>query len=287
MSRETTLFNRYAKVRVIARNKASKTLDVREFAGLRVAFTIEKNSESNANSAKVSIYNLNETSRSFCEVKGQALILSVGYAPFDSAPLLEVLFQGDTGKVSSKQDGSDWITVFEVGDGEQKLTNKNFNKVFKKSSSLRGMMNEVISSLGFTKGAMEGIEDKVYKSPVVLSGTAKHIMDQLTKEAGVEWSVQNEVLQVLPKHGHTNDEVVVISKDTGLINVPIKGDDGIELECLIQPKLFPGKRIKIVSRTFNGIFRVQKCTYDGDTHEGDWKAKVECVEIKTKKVVKK
>lgn len=281
MSKESTLFLRTATLRVVSRNKQDKVLEVKDFSGLRTHFSIEKTSESTPNSAKISIYNLNETSRSFCEKKGQALILSVGYAPYGMKPITEILFQGDTGKVSSAQNGPDWITTFEVGDGEKALTNKNFNKVFQKSYNLRGMIDEVVSSLGFTKGAMEGITDKIYNSPVVLSGGTKEILDQLSAEAGVEWSVQNGEVQMLPKHGATKDEVVVISKNTGLINVPIKGDDDIEVECLIQPKLIPGRRVQIVSRTFNGIYRIRKATFEGDTHEGDWKAKLECVSPKT------
>lgn len=276
----STLFNRIGTLKVISRNKADKVLEVRDFTGLRIQFSVEKTSESNPNTAKISIFNLNESSRGFCEKKGQALILEVGYAPLDQDILKEIIFQGDTGKVSSERQGSDWVTTFEVGDGEKNLTNKNFNKVFQSSSSLRTMIDEVVGSLGFAKGPVDGIEDKTFQSPVVLSGGSKEILDQLVDEAGAEWSVQNGALQILKPSKGTKDDVVVISKETGLINVPIKREEGIEVHCLIQPKLYPGRRIQLISSTFNGIYRVRKANFDGDTHEGDWMAKLECLEIK-------
>lgn len=276
----STLFNRIGTLKVISRNKADKVLEVRDFTGLRIQFSVEKTSESNPNTAKISIFNLNESSRGFCEKKGQALILEVGYAPLDQDILKEIIFQGDTGKVSSARQGSDWVTTFEVGDGEKNLTNKNFNKVFQSSSSLRTMIDEVVGSLGFAKGPVDGIDDKTFQSPVVLSGGSKEILDQLVEEAGAEWSVQNGALQILKPSKATKDEVVVISKESGLINVPIKREEGIEVQCLIQPKLYPGRRIQLISSTFNGIYRVRKANFDGDTNEGDWMAKLECLEIK-------
>lgn len=277
---DSLLFNRIATLKVISRDKANKVLEVRDFTGLRVNFSVEKTSESNANTAKISIFNLNESSRGFCEKKGQALILEVGYAPLNQDVLKEIIFQGDTGKVSSERNGPDWITTFEVGDGEQNLTNKNFNKVFQKSASLKTMIDEVVGSLGFAKGPIEGIDDKTFNSPVVLSGGSKQILDQLVQEAGAEWSVQNGALQILKPNKGSKDEVVIISKETGLINVPVKREEGLEVVCLIQPKLYPGRRIQVISSTFNGIFRVRKANFDGDTREGDWKAKLECLEIK-------
>lgn len=274
------LFNRIATLKVIARNKADKVLEVRDFTGLRVSFSVEKTSESNPNTAKISIYNLNESSRGFCEKKGQALILEVGYAPLNQDVVKEIIFQGDTGKVSSERRGPDWVTTFEVGDGEKNLTNKNFNKVFQSSSSLRTMIDEVVGSLGFARGPQDGIIEKTFNSPVVLSGGSKEILDQLTEEAGVEWSVQNGFLQILKPTQATKDEVVVISKETGMINVPVKREEGIEVQCLIQPKLYPGRRIQLISSTFNGVFRVRKAQFEGDTREGGWNAKLECVEIK-------
>lgn len=274
------LFIRTASLKIIARNKVDKILEVRDFTGLRVNFTVEKTSESNPNTAKISIFNLNESSRGFCEKKGQALILEVGYAPLNQNVTKEIIFQGDTGKVSSERQGPDWVTTFEVGDGEKNLTNKNFNKVFQKSASLRTMIDEVVGSLGFAKGPIDGIDDKTFNSPVVLSGGSKELLDQLTREAGAEWSIQNGALQILKATKGSKEEVVVISKETGLLGVPVKREEGIEVTCLIQPKLYPGRRIQIISSTFNGVYRIRKANFDGDTREGDWKAKLECLEIK-------
>lgn len=278
---ENLLFNRSASLTVITKDKVGRQLVAKDFEGLRIAFNIEKTSESLANQAKIKIFNLSPSSRAFVEERGQAIILKAGYAPADLEPLVEVIFQGDVGKVTNSIEGPDWITSFEVGDGEKSLTEKSYQKTFRSGASAETIMREIAASMGLAVGTIKGIKDKAYKSGVTLSGSAKDLLDQLTGETGVEWSVQDEEIQILPKTEGTNDEVIVVSASSGMINAPIKRADGIDVVSLINPQFRPGRRIQIESKNLNGIYRIRKLTFDGDTRDGDWKAKLECVNLNT------
>ena len=77
----------------------------KEFSGLRVAFDVEKNSESFANPGKITIYNLNKDSRGFMEQKGLKVRLLVGYLNS-----LAQIYLGDIQKVKHEKSGVDWVT---------------------------------------------------------------------------------------------------------------------------------------------------------------------------------
>lgn len=271
----TQLFNRVASVTVGQLGQVGK-----DFEGLRVNFSIEKNSESNPNQAKVQIFNLSSASRSFVEQKNLYLILNVGYQPpGESEAVMSTLCRGDVkyGKVTNELKGGDWITSFEVGDGEIALSEKTFDKTFEKGVSLEQAIKDVAASFGLALGSVKGIVDKVYKSGLTLSGGTKQILDVLTKEAGVEWSIQDGEVQIIPPTGVSQNEAILIAPHTGLLNSPIKREKGIEFTSLIVPTLRPGRQVLVESSSVNGTYRIRKVTFTGDTHEGEWTAKVEAV----------
>ena len=58
------------------------------------------------------------------------------------------------------------------------------------------------------------------------------------------WSIQYGSLIFLPKDKVLNDEAVLISQDTGMINAPEQTDDGLEITCLLNPALQIGGLVK-------------------------------------------
>lgn len=251
----------------------------RDFSNLRIQFQIEKTSESNSNTSRIVIFNLNKENRAFCEQVNLDCFLSAGYAPIGQEPLIESIFQGDIkkGKVENKLSGSDWQTRFEVGDGERALVETKFNKSFAKGANLQAMIEEVSKSLGKPLSTIKGIQNKVFKNGVTLSGSAKDILDGLTVEGGVEWSVQDNEIIVLPPTIDDGQGSFLISRDTGMIGSPIKREKGVEFVVALNPKLRPGKKVRLQSKYLEGDFRIRKVVHDGDTLEGPWETKVEAV----------
>lgn len=267
------LFNRVATLKIGVLGQEGKDL-----TGLRINFSIEKNSESNPNQAKIQVFNLSASSRAFAEQDKLVLVLLAGYAPYGIEPITEILCTGDVKKVTNELKGPDWVTTFEMGDGEIALQEKTFDKTFEKGVSLSKVIGEVKESFGLAAGAISGLVDKVYSSGLTLSGGSKQLMDVLTKEAGVEWSVQDGEIQVLPPTGSTSNTAIFISPQSGLLNSPIKREKkGVELSCLLIAGLRPGRQIQIQSSSVNGLYRIRKVTFSGDTVEGDWTAKIEAI----------
>lgn len=279
---ENLLYNRFASLIVASRDANGNQLVAKEFTNLRINFSIEKTSESNANTAKIKVYNLSQSNRSFVEQKGQALILNVGYAPTGLEPLVGTIFKGDIGICRNEKNGPDWVTSFEVGDGQKSLDEKTYQRTFRDGALAETIIKDVVGAFGLAIGTVKGIKNKSYKSGITLSGSAKEVMDKVAADSGVEWSIQDGEVQVLPPTDALNNQAILISEQTGMINSPVKrADSGIDVVCLINPRLRPGILIKVESESINGFYRVRKVNFEGDSFEGEFKCKVEAVDLQT------
>ena len=273
MSVGTQIFNRTATLKV-----ADESGEGRDFSNLRIRFNIAKSSESNSNTSKITVLNLNKESRSFVEQEKLVVILQAGYTPIGTEkPLEESIFQGNVEKVENKLAAADWQTTFEVGDGEKVLVENHFDKGFAKGVKLSAAIEEVAASLGKPISVIKGIRDKVFKNGISLSGATKEILDTLTVQAGVEWSIQDDEIIILPQEQSDDESSFLLSRDTGLIGSPIKREKGVELVSTLNGLLRPGRPFEVQSRFVNGVFRVRKVNHNGDTHEGPWESKVEAV----------
>lgn len=270
------LYNRLARVRV--GREGEEGID---FQGLRTQFSVEKTSESNSNTSKISVFNLSKSSRAFVEQEKQVLILEVGYKPPGNQGFLEQLCSGDVKKVTNQRMGVDWMTTFELGDAERKLQETPFDKTYDSGATLKQAISEVSGAFGLPVNSIIGSITKTFNSPLTLSGSAKKLMDDLTAEAGLEWSIQDGEVQIIGPESVTAEEAVLISPSTGLLNSPVKREKGIQFTSLIVPRLRPGRQVKLESESFTGFYRVRKANFQGDTHEGQWTVEVEATEVKS------
>jgi len=121
-----------------------------------------------------------------------------------------------------------------------------------------------------------------FVSSLNLSGPVKSIMDNLTKKLGLEWNVQDEQVHVRIPNKVRNTNAVVLNSKTGLLNVPIKREDGgVDFTSLLIPKIKPNSTVKIESDVASGFFNVRKVSYKGDTRSNDWIIKGEAFKDET------
>ena len=154
----------------------------RVFRGLRISFEIEKTSNSSANTSKIKIYNLNANSRAFMEQEGLIARLNVGYEPLQGQGFTEILAIGDVAKAYSERKIPDWTTMIEMGDGETALSETAINKNFDAGTSLQTIIEDISSSFGKPVSLVRGIQDKVFKNGISISGAADTLMDSFTED---------------------------------------------------------------------------------------------------------
>jgi len=272
----TELFHRIAIVTI-----ENKTDDSRQFEGLRVTFDIDKNSGPDANTAKISVYNLNAKSRGFVENEGLRITLAAGYEGIRrDMPLIKRLFSGDVKKVKTEKSGPDFITTFEGGDSEDKIKNTIVNEAFQNGIKVRAVLNLLGRRLGVAKVSIEDVSDEDYISGIVLAGPVREYLDFVTRKEGLIWNIQDNKLIVKAPNRKKENEAIVVNSETGLVNTIIKTAEGVEFESLLNPLIAPNETIRLESKlpdsTFApGFFVAQKCQYTGDTRGGNYRVKVE------------
>lgn len=281
------LFNRAWAVSIAAPSDTfSKTYDT-----LRVTFDITKNTLSTSNKSKIEIYNLDVSSRTQF-VKGSTIRLQAGYQG-----LVETLFIGNITTVKSSRKGPDIITSFESGDGEKQLINAHFDKSYKPGTTYVQIIQDLAAALSVNIGIVIGVENLVYNSGISLSGSVKSALDKLLLKTGLEWSIQNNSLQVNPVNAHNGDTVIVLAsastkgqqsnptvdqvmqQNTGLIGIPTQANGRTYFTALLNPKLIPGTPVQIISETINGVFKINQAHIEGDSHGDKWQASCESIPI--------
>lgn len=242
----------------------------KRFSNLRVRFRCEKSNESKPNPAEVEIFNLAAATRSSLETKNSSILLEAGYED-----TVETLFAGDITKIVHQQEGSDIISKAEVKDGGNKYRNAKIEKGLPPGVKTQQIIDELIKELGLPRGTVIGVPNSQYANGVALSGLVKDRLDDICKKNGLQWSIQNGIVQVVPEGETTTDAPILLSPDTGLIGSPSKTKEGVEFTSLLQPKLIPGRPVQLESKFLKGLFKVYKVSHEGDSETEQFLSKVE------------
>ena len=286
----TTLFNRVVEFEV---GKPGEEGFI--FRDLKIAFSITKTADSNANPGRVTITNLSKNTRDRLKDDGLVYKLRAGYAGLNEIPLIKEISSGDVLDISTQRSGTEIVTNFKIGEGTKALAEKTLDKSFAEGVSVGAIIDEFANALEVTKGAIEGITDQVFNSGYSSTGKVKDRLDELTSKQGLEWSVQNGELIILPEDGKTTEEAVLLTQESGLLKAfrEKKSKPGqaaladvIRFSCLLNPDIKVGREIAIFSALDEigesflepAFFKVRKLTLSGDNKDGKFSCEGEAIE---------
>lgn len=277
--------------------RVTVTVDTVRITGLRVRFEIKKTLKTKKhNTAKLAIYNLSDdTRRALKQLQTVPVRVEAGYPDNISQ-----IFVGDLRNVVSAQEGPDWITRMESGDGEVAMRTARLNKAYR-TLTFEQAIKEAAGSLKIgagnalalaAKGNFQGAI-KTLTSGAMLRGKTTDIVDRLARAASLEWSIQDGQLQFLEIDKALQGTAVLLSPQTGLIGSPELATEPIsdgaktqkkrtylKARALIQPDIVPGRQIQMQSRQFSALYRCEEVTFTGDTHGQDWYADIEATPLR-------
>ena len=121
-------------------------------------------------------------------------------------------------------------------------------------------------------------------------------MRDAARHTHTSWSIQDGKVQLVPAAGYLPGEAVVLTAETGLIGTLEQTQEGITLRCLLNPRLRIGGRVKLDNESVkraqtplkmaatwpprlddDGLYRIIKAEFVGDTHGNDWYANLVCI----------
>ena len=257
-----------------------------EVTDLRMSFKIEKKLQKNPNTASITIYNLNESSRAFCEKKPLHVRLDAGYGT-----TIHRLWIGDMTFSSSKLEGTDYKTTIEIANGERAYNHARVSRSFRKSEGASkttnlDIINEVAEAMEMTihtpSEVFDQLRAKAIQHAKAIRGPARMSLDKILKAEGLEWSIQDNVIQILKPEQLRADQAHLVNQSTGMVgspeyNAPKKPGEkaAVKVRMLLHAGLVPGQKIKLESDSVTGVFRLEAVTHTGDTHSKEYYSDIE------------
>src|SRR5207342_994789 len=117
-------------------------------------------------------------------------------------------------------DGPDIITEFELGDGVTEIRDTVISKGYNKNVKSELILKDVAKEMGLPLTLASNAPQRDWKNGLSYHGSARVLLDKVTKATGLEWSIQNGNLQVVEKGMVTTRQGIEISMYSGMIGSP-------------------------------------------------------------------
>lgn len=247
------------KIGLVVGNASGAGLDL---SNMQIHFNVFAADTNAPNRAIIRVMNLSTTTSKMVQKEFQTVALQAGYQGQGNYGLI---FQGTIkqfkrGRISALDSYLDILAA----DGDEAYNFAFVNKSLAAGSSQMDQVKAAASSMnqyGVTQGQLDGLGTTgtggVLPRGKVLFGLAKDQLQSPTDTAGVSWSIDNGKLVTVPLTGYLPGTAVVLNAATGLDGVPEQTDNGIEINCLLNPNIKIGTRVQINNADINSSTQLQ------------------------------
>ncbi len=266
---------------------------------LHVKFSFEKADVESPNTGKVTIWNLNKEHLAELEKQDCIVIVRAGYA--DN---IMQAFAGTVTNASTSKEGADRMTEIELSSNMVELRDTSFSLSYAEGTKTEVIYQEAAAKMGlpasFSPGAL--VHQTVLAGGFSFVGGAKNLLNRLTRMDGINWTIQDGIIQFLKPGEPISTDCYELNAGSGLIGMPkrvnisagsgsSKGGSetadsgsesaqlGWEVTYLMNLAIGVNSYVHISSEAVNGYFRVQKISIEGDNYEGDWQCKATVLEV--------
>lgn len=289
----TALFKRKIKV----------TLGQVEITNNKIDFEITKTVGEDSNSAVITIYNLNESTRGYIQqLESSKVIVEAGHLGLDplTGKTLEnddslfVVFHGDLKQAFQTRQGSDWITRLELGDGHEATSLKRVKLSFKKGTTYKQIALSVLEeafketkeekkvNIGNAVKTLTELTASPTTNGISFSGPGAEALAESLAPLNLKFLIIDNAVYIKETGLSIKAPIPLITKDSGLIGSPEPGKDGtIKFRALIQKGLLPGHKVEIVSSasSIGSLFLIERVDMRGSSYGGnEFTASLECKE---------
>lgn len=287
------------KCTVLVATRSGKALDVSD---LRVKFAIKLASAQTPNAANIRIFNLSAETAIKIKSEFTRVIIDAGYEGN-----FGIIFQGNIKQVIIGQESAtDKFVDIIAGDGDLAYNFSLVKTSIAAGSSPQNQINacaDTMSPMGVTTGGNSNVSSN-QKLPrgKVMFGSSREYLRDVADTTNNNWSIQNEKIVFVPKTSYLPGTAVDINSGTGMIGLPQQTNEGVNVKCLINPKIKISGRIKLDNKSIvllpvnltltpgsntntaaplpsNGIYKVLVVEHVGDTRGTDWYSTLICFYI--------
>lgn len=277
------------RYRVFVELDNGKSLDVSE---LKCTFEIVKDMTSlEANTSKLSIYNLNPNDENLFIQHGSKIVIEAGYAGSQYG----VIFSGNVVQaLRSKENGVDYCLTLVSFDADRYVTYGLINISLASKQTMRKARDTLMTKSSYDVGSGFLTDTNIsYPRGKVMFGMSKDYLAQISKTTNSTFYIDDGKLNIVSAPDIQKGRILSFGPDSGLINFPEQNELGISCEVLLNPQVklnslfhLDNERVKnqeyslgqaIRQLDTEGIYRVVKLTHVGDTHGKDWYTKIDAI----------
>lgn len=272
-----------------------------DLSALHIQFEVKQWDIQTPNSAIIRVWNLKADTSKRIEKEFTRVTLQAGYEGADTG----VIFDGTIVYIRrGRENATDTYLDIFAADGDAAynfaVVNASLAAGSKPEDRLKAI-TEAMEKYGVTQGAVPegGLGGSELPRGKVMFGPARDQMRDLAESTLTTWSIQNGQVNVIERGGYLPDEAVVLNSKTGMIGLPTQTEDGINVRCLLNPKIKVAGRVQIdnasiqratvslqytainffPSVTDDGFYRVIVVDHTGDNRGQDWYSDLTCVAV--------
>ena len=268
--------------------------------GLEIEFDISKSLSKNCNACSLKIYNLSSATAAKLEKSDTICILEVGYSEDTGA---KRIFIGWVTDCYSYLNGSDRVTELKLYDGQVAIRDSIVSLSYADAVSRKKVIDDVAADMGLMVNYAEDCAFTGFANGFSFLGAGRDCLTKACDGSDLQWSIQNNAIQVIKVGGSTNIEAIKLTPESGLIGAvekilksPKRTDKkqsqskpkkkkrdkkaGWRVTCLLQPTLNPGDLIYVESKVITGWFKIESLKHSGSYSGQNWYTEMEVYEVK-------
>lgn len=264
------------------------SLDVSE---LRCSFSVTKTQYREVNQSTLSIYNLNPEDENKIIKEGQRIIIEAGY----TGDQYGIIFAGRVIQpIRSKEGGTDYVLTLLSMDEEVYASYGLVGVSLVAQQSSRDAINAALTKATYKQEAGILTDTKIiYPRGKVMFGNPKNFLDAIARSENATYYSDDGKVNIVSAKDVKQNEIFDLGPSSGLLGSPSQTIEGVEFDILINPRIGLNSLVHLDNRKIanvqyqqgqpvraldkEGIYRVVKINYIGDTRGNDWKMKISAI----------
>lgn len=276
-----------------------------DLSQLRVTFKILQAEIQTPNVAWIRVYNPapDTVRRIGPQREFTRVILQAGYEEGNFG----IIFDGQIKQAKHGRDNAiDTYLEIAAADGDTAYNSAVVSLTLAAGSTTRDIINQAARAMAPYNVTLGPLPDNLPNTrlprAITLHAMARDVMRAAAAWAGCNWSIVNGQITFTPVGGYVEGEAVVLTAYTGMVGMPEQTQDGIMVRCLLNPRIFPGRRIKLDNDSIqqarlnlsytgelqneqlpplqnDGFYRVVAVDWVGDTRGQEWYNELTCLSI--------
>lgn len=278
--------------------------DELDLSDMHFKFRVKQSDQESPNTTEIRVYNLSDETLKRIQGEFTRVALQAGYERAGFG----IIFDGTIKQFRrGKENATDTYLDILAAVGDIPYNFGVCNATLAAGSSAKERVEAIVGQMGLGVGDMPKIDTGgVLPRGKVLWGMGRSLLRCEAMTRGSTWSIQDGKVTMVPLDGYLPDEAVVLTALTGLIGNPEQTDQGLNVRCLLNPKLKIGGLIQIDNASINqttqaissvieagqqpynkyagvqmlanvsndGFYRVYVVEYVGDSRGQDWYADI-------------